>query len=75
MQKEKIICFSYVNGHKEAQEIVTDLNAIKSDGSGNFYIQYDRNKDYTGDDSYLIMGCVTEDDWEELDLDSDFMRI
>lgn len=75
MQKKLIGCFSYVIGHKEAQEIVTDLNGMKSIESDTFYIQYNRNKDYVRDDSYLIMGCVTENDWEELNLESDFMRI
>ena len=73
MQKEKINCFSFVHGHKNAQEIVTDLNSMKSAESDPFYIEYDRNKDYGGDDSYCIRGNVTEKDWDELDLSSDFI--
>lgn len=70
-----INCFSYVHGHKEAQEIVTDLNQMKSSQSEEFYIQYNKHQDYSKDDKYLILGNVTESDWQELDLDSDFMEI
>jgi hypothetical protein len=70
-----IKCFSFVHGHKNAQEIVVDLNGMKSIQSDPFYIQYDRNKDYGKDDSYCIRGNVTENDWDELDLSSDFMEI
>jgi hypothetical protein len=70
-----IDCFSYVHGHKDAQEIVTDLNQMKSKKSKDFYIKYDRSKDYTKEDSYLIMGKVTPKDWEELNLESDFMTL
>lgn len=70
-----IDCFSYVHGHKEAQEIVIDLNQMKSKKSKDFYIEYDRKKDYTKDDSYLIRGKVTNKDWDALNLDIDFMEI
>lgn len=68
-----IECFSYVHGHKEAQEIVVDLNGMKSIDSDPFYIEYNRTQDYNKNDSYLIKGNVTEEDWDELDLQSDFM--
>ena len=70
-----IDCFSYVHGHKEAQEIVVDLNQMISKKSKDFYIKYNPNQDYNKNDSYLIMGKVTAKDWEELNLDSDFMEI
>lgn len=77
-----IDCFSYVHGHKEAQEIVIDLNQMKSADSKDFYIEYENpndNADYTWkrkyDDTYLVRGSVTESDWEELNLSSDFMTI
>lgn len=70
-----INCFSYVHGHKEAQEIVIDLNQMKSKKSKDFYIKYNEHQDYIKNDSYLVMGKVTEKDWEELNLDSDFMEI
>lgn len=70
-----IDCFSYVHGHKEAQEIVIDLNQMKSKKSKDFYIEYDRKKDYAKDDSYLIRGKVTNKDWDALNLDIDFMEI
>jgi hypothetical protein len=70
-----IECFSYVHGHKEAQELVTDLNAMKSIDSDFFYIDYDKDQDYSNNESYLIKGNVTEEDWDELDLSSDFMQI
>jgi hypothetical protein len=69
-----IKCFSFVIGHKNAQEIVTDLNSMKSNRSSPFYIKYDRDKDYSVDDSYLVVGNVTRKDWNELNLASDFME-
>jgi hypothetical protein len=77
-----IECFSYVQGHKEAQEIVIDLNQMKSTDSKDFYIEYDNpndNVDYIWkrkyDDTYLVRGSVTQSDWEELNLESDFLVI
>jgi hypothetical protein len=70
-----IDCFSYVHGHKEAQEIVTDLNQMRSKKSRDFYIEYNKTQDYSKDGSYLIKGHVTNEDWEELNLESDFMTI
>lgn len=68
-----IDCFSYVQGHKEAQEIVIDLNQMRSKKSQDFYIEYNKTQDYSKNDSYLIKGHVTNEDWEELNLESDFM--
>jgi hypothetical protein len=65
-----IKCFSNVIGHKEAQEIVTDLNSMKSSDSDPFYIKYEKD----GDDTYTIVGYVTKKDWDKLDLQSDFME-
>jgi len=70
-----IKCFSTVIGHKEAQELVTDLNQMKSAQSEDFYIEYDRSKDYYKDDTYIVVGNVTENDWDELNLDMDFMEV
>jgi hypothetical protein len=67
-----IKCFSNVSGHKNAQEIVIDLNAMKSNKSDPFYIDYARSD--MGDDLYVIVGNVTKNDWDELDLESDFME-
>jgi hypothetical protein len=58
-----IECSCIVNGHKEAQELVIDLNAMKSSCSEDFYIQYDRNQDYSQNDNYVIVGNVTQGDW------------
>lgn len=69
-----IQCFSNVIGHKEAQEIVTDLNQMKSSLSEDFYIKYDKDQDYSKDDNYLVIGNVTQEDWDELNLDIDFME-
>lgn len=69
-----IQCFSNVIGHKEAQEIVTDLNQMKSVESEDFYIKYDKDQDYSKDDNYLVIGNVTKEDWDELNLDMDFME-
>lgn len=69
-----IKCFSNVIGHKEAQEIVTDLNQMKSSLSEDFYIKYDKDQDYSKDDNYLVIGNVTKEDWSELNLDMDFME-
>jgi hypothetical protein len=58
-----INCFSYVQGHKEAQQIVDDLNRMKSSDSKEFYIDDgvpDDGADYTWlrkySNSYLIRG-------------------
>jgi hypothetical protein len=67
-------CFSNVIGHKEAQEIVTDLNQMKSSLSEDFYIKYDKHQDYSKNDNYLVVGNVTQEDWDELNLDIDFME-
>jgi hypothetical protein len=69
-----IQCFSNVIGHKEAQEIVTDLNQMKSSLSEDFYIKYDKYQDYSEDENYLVVGNVTQKDWDELNLDMDFME-
>lgn len=68
-----IQCFSNVVGHKEAQELVVDLNQMKSNLSEDFYIKYDEYQDYSTDDNYLVIGNVTQEDWDELNLDMDFM--
>jgi hypothetical protein len=69
-----IKCFSNIIGHKEAQELVVDLNQMKSNLSENFYIHYDKHQDYSKDDNYVVVGNVTQDDWNELNLDMDFME-
>jgi hypothetical protein len=69
-----IKCFSNVSGYKEANELVIDLNQMKSDESEGFYIKYDKNQDYSKDDNYLVVGNVTKGDWDELNLDMDFMQ-
>jgi len=69
-----IKCFSNVIGHKEAQELVVDLNQMKSAKSDPFYIKYDKNQDYSKDDNFLVVGNVTRKDWDELNLDMDFME-
>lgn len=69
-----IECFSYVHGHKEAQEVVIDLNGMKSIGSDPFYIEYNKTQDYSKNDSYLVKGNVTRKDWVMLNLNMDFMK-
>lgn len=69
-----IQCFSNVVGYKEAQELVTDLNQMKSSKSEDFYIKYDEYQDYSTDDNYLVVGNVTQEDWDELNLESDFIE-
>jgi hypothetical protein len=69
-----IQCFSNVVGHKEAQELVVDLNQMKSNLSEDFYIKYDEYQDYSTDDNYLVIGNVTQEDWDELNLDMDFIE-
>jgi hypothetical protein len=48
---------------------------MKSSKSEDFYIEYDRSKDYYKDDTYIVVGNVTEKDWDELNLDMDFMEV
>jgi len=69
-----IKCFSNVVGHKDAQELVIDLNQMKSSKSDPFYIKYDKNQDYSKDDNYLVVGNVAQSDWNKLNLDMDFME-
>lgn len=69
-----IRCFNNVIGHKEAKDLVIDLNQMKSDKSDAFYIEYNRSKDYYSDDTYIVVGNVTKEDWDELNLDMDFMQ-
>ncbi len=69
-----IKCFSNVVGHKEAQELVVDLNQMKSNLSEDFYIKYDEYQDYSKDDNYMVIGNVTQEDWDELNLDMDFIE-
>lgn len=69
-----IPCFSNVVGHKEAQELVVDLNQMKSSLSEDFYIKYNESQDYSQDDNYLVIGNVTQEDWDELSLDMDFIE-
>jgi hypothetical protein len=69
-----IKCFSTVTGHKEAQEVVIDLNQMKSVESEDFYIKYDPEQDYFNDDNYLVIGNVAQEDWHELNLDMDFIK-
>lgn len=70
-----IMCFSNVIGHKNAQELVTDLNQMKSSKSTDFYIQYEKSKNYNQDDTYTVIGNVTKKDWNDLNLDMDFMTV
>ena len=63
-----IECFSCIRGSSEAQGILDDLNELKSSDS-HFSL------DYNGADSYTIRGSVTREDWDRLDLQSDFMEI
>ena len=60
---ELIKCSLTILGHKQAQELVIDLNAIKSSESEDFYIQYDKNQNYSQNDNYAIIGNVTQGDW------------
>jgi hypothetical protein len=69
-----IKCFSNVVGHKEAQELVFDLNQMKSSKSDPFYIKYDPDQDYSQNDNYLVVGNVTRKDWVMLNLNMDFME-
>jgi len=70
-----IKCFSNVIGHKEARELVIDLNQMKSNDSEEFYIEYDKSVDYLIDNTYRVIGNVTQQDWKELNLDMDFMQV
>jgi hypothetical protein len=47
---------------------------MKSNLSEDFYIKYDESQDYSTDDNYLVIGNVTQEDWDELNLDMDFIE-
>jgi len=70
-----IECFSHVHGHKEAQELVIDLNTMKSNNSDLFHIEYNKTQDYINNDWYLVKGNVTKKDWVMLNLNMDFMEV
>lgn len=70
-----IECFSHIHGHKEAQELVIDLNAMKSNDSDLFYVEYNKIQNYSKNESYLIKGNVTRKDWVMLNLNMDFMEV
>ena len=63
-----IECFSNVQGYKEAQQVLAELNELKS--SDSIFDLYNN----VGD-CYTIRGSVSEEDWDRLDLQSDFMEI
>lgn len=70
-----INCFINIKGHKEAQDLVNDLNATKTSESENFYIEYNKHQDYSKDDTYKIIGNVCEEDWIELGMVKDFILL
>ena len=70
-----IKCFSDVQGHKEAIGLVNELNSMKTSLSEDFYIEYDKNQDYNENDSYRVVGNVCDVDWEDLNMDVDFMVV
>lgn len=70
-----IKCFSDVQGHKEAIDLVNELNSMKTSLSEDFYIEYDKNQDYNENDSYRVVGNVCDADWEDLNMDVDFMVV
>lgn len=69
MQQKFIECFSYVQGKKEAKQMLDELNSLKSNSSLPFVFAEDHGE------SWLILGTVTREDWDKLNLESDFMRI
>lgn len=75
-----IQCFSYVLGSKAANDLIKDLNRLKSDKNTKFTLH--RTGTTVADsmedtilDRYCIKGKVTQNDWDELNLESDFMTI
>lgn len=70
-----IKCFSTVEGHKNAIDLVTDLNAMKSSKESEFYIHYYKNQNYSENPFYKVVANVTEDDWDELNMNEDFIKV
>lgn len=70
-----IKCFSTVEGHKNAIDLVTDLNAMKSSEKSEFYIHYYKNQDYSTNPFYKVVANVTPEDWDELNMKEDFIRM
>jgi len=64
----RISCFSFVRGEKEANKFLKDLLSLKSTDS------YFELTDGDGEDSYMIIGDVTKEDWNRLNLAEDFMK-
>lgn len=75
-----INCFSYVLGSKAANDFIKDLNRLKSDKHTKFTLHHtgttvaDSREDVMLD-RYCIKGKVTQNDWDNLDLESDFMTM
>ena len=68
-KKRLIKCFSNVTGFEIASEMVNDLNKLKSKLSESFFLENSDNNFYT------IIGNVTKEDWDNLSLEDDFMKI
>lgn len=64
-----IECFSYAHGQYEAAQFTKELNELKSDESKLFSMWHKARG------RFIIMGSVTQHDWDNLNLESDFMSI
>ena len=74
-----IDCFSYVLGSKAANNVMKDLNRLKSDKHTKFTLHHtgttvNDSMEDTILDRYCIKGKVTQNDWDNLNLESDFMQ-
>lgn len=67
--KTRISCFSFVRGKSEAKSFLETLNSLKSSDS------YFEMMDGDGENSYMIVGDVTDKDWDKLNLSEDFMEM
>lgn len=70
-----IKCFTTVEGHKTAIDLVTDLNAMRSSEESEFYIHYYKNQDYSNNPFYKVVANVTPEDWDELNMNEDFIKV
>lgn len=69
-----IRCVRAVDGHGEALELVKYLNNIKAPDSDPFFIFYNKPK-HNINDTFAVVGRVTENDWANLDLGATFTQL
>lgn len=66
---ELIKCISFVHSLKNAKDLAEELESLKIDNETTFIVRHHMKN------QYCVLGKVTSQDWETLNLDSDFMSL